>query len=221
MIYTDCTFRSDATHVIKTARISALAFALVAATASAQEENASTDSTANTWRESAIARCTEQYSAEQCADPQFLEEHFHVDTLEIAHRAGIRRTMLMNKAVRELTLQRICNNSASDNCANDAHQAQCVAQIEQSCAMLQAEAQTCIANAKQACSNSFDASTCESNQTVLCPSLKKQSIEQLLAKYSKLTDAQKTRLTQIAAELDAKTSGWWSNLIGWLTSPLQ
>lgn len=235
MIYTDNTFRLDATQVITTFRIGAsgystfrsstLAIAIiaassvVAATAWAQAEPASDDS-GTSWRESTIARCTQQYSAAQCQDSEFLEENFHVNSLEIAHRTAMHRNQQAQKALRELTLQRVCSVSASDNCANDANAAQCIVQIEQACATLKAEAENCVRNAQSTCASDANPSMCSKNRIALCPSLKKQPIEQLLAKYPRLNAAEKSRLIAAAAEIDAKSTNWWSDLTGWLAAPL-
>ena len=236
MIYTDSTFRLDATPVINSVRLSAfriraMAIAIIAtntllasnaifATAAwAQEENSTSDSSGTSWRDSTIARCIQQYSAEQCQDSEFLETNFHVKTLEIAHRTATQRSEQEKKALRELTLQRVCPFPASDVCANDANAALCAVQIAQACAMLKAEADNCVRNSLAACN--ADRNACSQRQIALCPSLKKQPIAQLLAKYPRLTDTQKAHLVATAAEIDAKTSGWWSNLVAWLKTPFR
>jgi hypothetical protein len=229
VIYTDSTFYLDATQVIKTSRINAfrfgklalssLALAIIAGSALAQEENPAADDNATSWRDSTIAQCTQQYSAEQCADSEFLEEHFHVKTLEIAHRAAMQRNKQEEKALHELTLQRVCSIPARANCANDAAAAECIVQIEQACAILKAEATNCVQNALLTCSHEDNPSACAKLRVSFCPSLKKQPIEQLLAKYPRLSSAQKAHLRATATELDAKLGSWWSNLIARLKMP--
>ncbi len=202
-------------------RFSALVMAMIATTAWAQDNNAAAANNAGSWRENAIARCTQQYSAEQCQDDEFLEANFHVNSLEVAHRAAMQRNQQEKKALRELTLQRICSISAGTACASDANIAQCTAQVEQSCVAFQAEADNCAQSAQQTCANEVDPNACYQRRTAQCPSFKKQPIEQLLAKYPRLSAAQKSRLIAAAAELDAKTGGLWSNLVEWLKTPFR
>jgi len=200
--------------------LTVLAASLLATSVWTQAEDPASDNGNLTWREGAIARCTQQYSAAQCQDSKFLEENFHVNSLETAHRVAMQRNQQVQKALSELTLQRVCSASASDNCASDANAAQCIVQIEQACATLKAEAENCVRNAQSSCVSDADPSTCSKNRIALCPSLKKQPIEQLLAKYPRLNAAEKSRLIATAAEIDAKTTNWWSNLTQWLTAPL-
>ena len=207
--------------VKKTFKLTALATTLMVTSAWAQEESSAPDKGSASWRESAIARCTQQYSAEQCQDNEFLEANFHVDSLEVAHRAAMQRNQQAQHALRELTLQRVCSVAASDNCASDVDAAQCIVQIEQACATLKVEAENCIRNAQLTCANDTDPSACSKRRIALCPSLNKQPIEQLLAKYPRLSAEQKSRLIASATELDAKTSGWWSNLIARLKTPFR
>jgi len=196
-------------------RYSALALALIATAALAQEssnDNAD-DGSANsgTWREGVMAQCQQQFSAEQCSDPQFLEDQFHLQSLEIAHRAAMRRTGVEKQALRELTLQRVCNVSSSASCSGN-NDPRCVVQVEQACATLKAQAAACIQTAKNYCASVAD-SNCLAQQIARCPSAKKQPIEQLLAKYPKLSTEQKFRLAQIAQELDAKQGNWFTRLL--------
>lgn len=201
-------------------RFTTLAVAIIANTVWAQDENSTAGSTTN-WRESTIARCMQQYSAAQCQDSEFLEANFHINSLEVAHRAAIQRNQQAQKALRELTLQRVCSVSANDNCANDANAAQCIAQLTQACAMLKTEADNCVKSAQLTCANDADPSSCYTRRLTFCPSIKKQPIEQLLAKYPRLSVSEKSRLIAAATELDAKTSGWWSNLIARLITPFR
>lgn len=243
MIYTHSTFRLDATTVISkfdlgalnqsglvnkfeivskrdvAGKLSVLALSIaatsfIAAPAQAQED-ASADAN-KTWRENTIARCMQQYSVEQCQDEEFLEENFHVNSLEIAHRAAIRRKQQNDKALHELILQRVCTASPSTVCDDSE---QCIAEVTRTCATLKAEATACVQRAKTNCSTTNDPSSCYQAQVAQCPSTKKLTIAELLAKYPKLSDSQKARLISTAAQLDAKTSGWWSNLVNWLTTP--
>ncbi|HEY3700143.1 MAG TPA: hypothetical protein VGK97_12465 [Spongiibacteraceae bacterium] len=203
--------------MFNTYRLTALAAALFAITAFAQEERPPTEDSNASWLENTIARCEQQYSAEQCRDQQFLEDNFHVGSLQTAHRVATQRNQQATKALRELTLQRVCNTSPSSSCTG-ADAAQCSVEISQACAVLKAEAAACIQNAKTLCVSSVDPSACVKQQSALCPAADKQPLDKLLAKYPKLTAQQKSRLIAAAAELDAKSSGWW-NLVGWLKSP--
>lgn len=200
---------------MKAFRISALSLALIAATAAAQQDDAAPSANSPSWRESAVARCQQQYSEEQCQDRDFLEENFHIESLEAAHRAATRRNRLADRAMRELILQRACTASPSKVCGGDA-EVQCLAEIMQTCATLKSEAAACVQNAKNSCALTADPGVCFQQQLTQCPSTKKMPVEQLLAKYPKLSAAQKNRLVVAANDLDARTRGWWSNLVGWL-----
>ncbi len=204
--------------MITTTRICALTLALTAGIACAQEGESSPQREPASWGETAIARCLEQYSSEQCQDPEFLEENFHVNSLEIAHRAAIRRNQEANRAMREVILQYACNGSADKVCTgNDS--AHCRAEIQQTCATLKHEANACIQFARQGCASTSEPSACMQQQVAKCPSMKKQPVAQLLAKYPKLSASQKSKLAATAQALEEKTGGWWSNLRGWLINP--
>lgn len=202
-----------------TFRICALSLAIAASAVSAQEEESTPENTRSTWRENVVARCTQQYSAEQCADSEFLEENFHVNSLEIAHRAAMRRNQSAEKAMHEVILQHACNDSPSKVCGSK-ESAQCIVDVTQTCAKLKREARACVQNIKNGCASTANPSSCFKQQVAQCPSEKELPIAKLLAKYPKLSEAQKVKLTKTAAQLDAKTSGWWSNLVDWLTTPL-
>lgn len=192
-------------------RYSTFALALLSIAAVAQQDENSTTEQSNSWRENVIAECQRQFTSEQCQDPAFLEENFHLQSLETAHRAAIRRTDLERRALNELTLQRICAVSPSSACATT-NDPRCAAQVEQTCANLKNEAAACVQNAKNYCASASDAN-CFAQQTLHCPSAKKQPVEKVLAKYPKLSLEQKLRLTRIAQELDAKQGNWFSRLL--------
>lgn len=196
----------------------------------AQEENSSVDAandavkteTVNSsWRENTIARCEQQYSVEQCQDENFLEENFHVNTLEIAHRAAIRSKQLFEKAKREITLQYACNDSPKEVCEGSEESAQCVMNVAQTCAQLKQEAAMCIQSAKQGCASTANPAACFKQQQERCPSPKKQPVAQLLAKYPKLSASQKSQLITTAQTLEKKTGSWWSDLVSWIATPLR
>ncbi|MDB6063339.1 MAG: hypothetical protein JWM78_3442 [Verrucomicrobiaceae bacterium] len=189
--------------------------ALFSAAAGAQQDE--TDSTPNlSWRQNTIARCELQYRAEQCWDEQFLEENFHLSTLETAHRTATRRKQLENGALRELTLQHVCNQSISKTCSGASNSAQCETEIIEACRVLQTQAATCLQNAAAQCADNTDPSTCTTQRSAFCPSLQKQSIQVFLAKYPKFTLEQKTRLASASQQLDAQDGSWFPNLFNWL-----
>lgn len=200
-----------------TIRICALSFAIAATATWAQEEALSPENQRSTWRENTIARCLQQYSAEQCQDDNFLEENFHINSLEVAHRAAIRRNQMAEKAMHEVILQYACNDSPSAVC--DDNSPQCVTTVTQTCSKLKAEAKACVQYAKQGCASTANPASCFKQQKAQCPSEKKQPMAQLLAKYPKLSASQKSHLITTAQTLEKKTSGWWSNLTNWLTTP--
>lgn len=200
-----------------TIRICALSLAIAATHVAAQEEELPANAK-NTWRENAIARCIQQHSAEECQDEEFLEENFHVNSLEIAHRAATRRNQIAEKAMHEVILQYACNDSPNKVCSGN-ESAQCVTTVTHTCTKLKTEANACIQHAKQGCASTSDPTSCYKQQKAHCPSQKKQPIAQLLKKYPKLTASQKTQLTSTAQALEKKTSGWWSDLVNLLATP--
>ncbi len=193
-----------------------LAAALTTAIANAQQDDNEATTAKLSWRESVIARCAEQYSAAQCQDEQFLEENFHLESLETAHRTAARRNQLEKAALRELTLQRICDKSASGNCAGASDPAQCAVEITQSCQALATQTASCQQNAKLVCATDTTTSNCIKVQSANCPSVKKQSLPDFLAKYPSLTSAQIHHLTYASKQLDAAQGSWFSDLLNWL-----
>ncbi len=193
-------------------RYSILAAAICCATAYAQDDINDDKVESNSWRENRIAECQQQFGAEQCSDPQFLEEQFHIKSLEVAHDAGRRRAKLEKEAERELTLQRVCNVSPATACKNNATP-QCVQQVQQSCSQLKTQVARCLQNAKTYCASAA-IPNCMKQRTAQCPSAKKQPLAQFFAKYPKLAPDQKMRLTKLAQELDAKQGNWFTRLLG-------
>lgn len=201
-------------------RFCALSLAIAATPAWAQEDEPSSATTKkNSWRENAVTRCVQQYSAEQCQNEEFLEENFHVNSLEIAHRAAIRRNQSAEKAMREVILQYACNDSPKEVCEGN-QSAQCIAEVTQTCAKLKRETAACVQHAKQGCVSTADPGTCFQQHKAQCPSEKKQPIAQLLSKYPNLSASQKAQLMTTAQTLEKKTRGWWSNLVSWISTPL-
>ncbi|MFT3930318.1 MAG: hypothetical protein QM709_08490 [Spongiibacteraceae bacterium] len=205
------------TLVPTTLRICALSLVIAATAASAQEEDQSPTQKVSSWRDGVVARCLQQYSAEQCSDDEFLEAHFNINTLETAHKAAIRRNRMADTAMHELILQYACNDSAADVCGDEG--AQCIATLTRNCATLKAEAATCLKSAESGCATTANPTSCYKQLAARCPSTKKQPIAQLLAKYPKLSASQKAKLISTAQTLEAKTDNWWSELTSWLTSP--
>lgn len=205
------------TPVPTTLRICALALVIAATTASAQEEDPSPAKKVSSWRDGVVARCLQQYDAEQCSDDEFLEAHFNISALETAHKAAIRRNRMAYEAMHEVILQYACNDSPDEVCGDAA--AQCIATVTRTCAQLKAEAANCQQSAATGCATTANPTSCYKQLAAHCPSTKKQPINQLLAKYPKLSASQKAQLVSTAQTLEAKTSGWWSELTSWLTSP--
>jgi hypothetical protein len=175
--------------------------------------SASESSAEQSWLENARAACERQYGVEQCADPEFFEEHFHANDLQTAHRAAIRRNEMEQRALRELMLQHSCGNIAA-YCANAA--ADCAGQLQQMCSTIQKQAAACVIQAAQYCAASGQGSACLAQRQALCPSPKKQPIDKLLAKYPKLTAAQQANVRRVGLQMDAKDSSWIGNLFRWL-----
>lgn len=167
------------------------------------------------WLDSTLAACAQQFSAEQCRDDEFLEQHYHVRDLQTAHRAAMRRSELEQRALRELLLQRSCGNTAA-YCSGDAT-TDCAAQLQQMCAAITQQAAACVSEAAQYCAASGQSSDCLKQRQPQCPSAKKQSIDELLVKYSKLTLQQQMHVRQVAQQIDAnQDSSWIGNLFRWL-----
>lgn len=165
------------------------------------------------WLDNTIATCLQVYDEASCNDPEFLEEHYHVRTLQIAHKASQRGRLEERRALRELSLQRLCGKKTSDFC--DDGDALCAQQMTQMCDDLDRRADQCQAYAKDYCADSSERD-CSAQLTAYCPSAKKQDIDVLLAKYPKLSAEQKTRLAQVADALDRKNRGLIGNLFHWL-----
>lgn len=193
-----------------------LLFAAAFATIAGAQQNDSVDAPHATFREGIIASCEQQYSVEQCKDEQFLEDNFHLKSLEVAQRTAARRSQLQRAALRELTLQRACNQSLSNVCGAAEDPQQCATNLVQSCSMLSTQAATCLQNAKTSCATN-SSNACIEQQAARCPSIKKQPIDVLVAKYPKLTLTQKNQLANTAQQLDATQSNWPTNLLGLLS----
>jgi hypothetical protein len=184
----------------------AAALLLSATTLTGAEEQSS-------WLENTIATCEREYDAAQCSDPEFLEQHYHVRTLQIAHKAAIRHRQEEQNALRELSLQRLCDQDPKKFCGTAS--ADCILQMQQMCADIKRRAELCTVQAQQFClDNPKD--NCLAERTRYCPSAKKQDIATLLAKYPKLTPTQKNRIAGVAQQMDAKNSNLIERLFEWL-----
>jgi len=166
------------------------------------------------WLDNTIATCQQEFNADSCGDPEFLEEHYHVRSLQAAHKASMRSRLEEQKALRELSLQHLCGHSPKKYCEGDAT-GDCIAQIQQMCLDISQRAAQCVAQAEPLCASNT-AGDCLARQTAYCPSAKKQPIGALLAKYPKLSPAQKNRLVQVAEQLDQKDRSLIGQLFQWL-----
>jgi hypothetical protein len=176
-----------------------------ATTASAQQQEAEPGKPS--WLDGVRAQCEQQYSAEQCQDHEFLNQNFHVDSLQAAHRTAIKRRSQEETALRELLLQRACTNRQA-YCAQSGA-AGCAAQLAQMCTAIAQQAKACIAQAKQFCATYQVDSNCVSQRQLQCPSAKKQSIDALLVKYPKLSTQQQLQIRQAALRMDSDFGGSW------------
>lgn len=184
-----------------------LAALLLSAPAHAAEEQQS-------WLDHTLATCRQDFDEERCSDPEFLEEHYHVRTLQIAHRAAIRTRQEERRALQELSLQYLCGQNPDKYCEADTS-GTCVPQMQRICLDLRTRAEQCAQQARQFCEQN-PADDCLSQRTRYCPSAKKQKIPELLAKYPKLSPEQKKRLALFANQLQEKNSGLIDRLFGWL-----
>jgi hypothetical protein len=189
-----------------------LLVACVAASAANAQEPAATEPN---WLDGVKSRCEQQYSAEQCGDEQFLNEKFNVESLQTAHKAAIRHHDLEERALRELLLQRACNNKAA-YCATSATVG-CKQQLAQMCAAIVQQATTCLSQARQYCATFPQNADCLGQRQAQCPSAKKQSTDALLAKYPKLSAQQQAHVRQLAQQIDANlNTSWVGDLFRWL-----
>ncbi|HSB94858.1 MAG TPA: hypothetical protein VLC91_00305 [Spongiibacteraceae bacterium] len=171
------------------------------------------------WLDGIRNNCAQQYSAEQCRDDEFLEQNFHVNDLQAAHRAAVRRKEMEQSALRELLLQRTCGNPAAycainttADCATQLQQ-----QLQQMCASIQQQTANCLNTATQYCASAGQSSNCLAQRRALCPTAIRQPIDTLLAKYPKLTLQQQMHVRQVAQQMDANQGGSWiGNLFRWL-----
>lgn len=191
-----------------------LVTALLAATACAQDEEP-TNTPQPDWHQNAAVLCQQQYSAEECENEQFLEDHFHTGTQSASHRAATRRKQAEQAALRELTLQRACHQSASKSCANASDPDQCAAELAQACSTLATQAALCQQNVLALCATDAAGSACVAQHSAYCPSLAKQPIADLLLKYPKLTLDQQARVANFAQQLDSQSS-WFGDLFSWI-----
>ena len=169
--------------------------------------------TAASWLNQTIAQCQQEYDEQSCQDPEFLEQHYHVRTLQIAHKASIRHTQEERRALGELMLQRLCSQDLKKYCAVDGS-TDCIPRTQQTCANIQRYAVACVTNAQQFCAeNPQDG--CLQSMGGHCPTSKKLNIDVLLAKYPKLTGPQQTHIRQVAAQIDASTRGLIGDLLSW------
>jgi hypothetical protein len=164
------------------------------------------------WLDSTIAACAQKYTAERCQDPQFLEQHYHVTTLQVAHKTARRRQQEQRRALSELTLQRVCDHPQKA-CADGDNL--CVMQTQQRCANLEQRAAQCLVQAKSFCAQN-PAPGCAQQQTGRCPSADEQKIDELLAKYPLLTAEQKNQMRRVAQQLDDNNRGAIGRLWHWL-----
>lgn len=159
------------------------------------------------WLQGVRAQCEQQYSAEQCQDHDFLDEHFHVDSLQAAHRTAIQRRNHEERALRELLLQRACNNKKA-YCAQNAA-AGCAQQLTQMCTAIAQQAKACLEQARQYCTTFPQNAGCFKQRQLQCPSAKKQSLDTLLAKYPNLSEQQQLHVRQVARNIDSNLGGNW------------
>jgi hypothetical protein len=186
--------------------------------AAALADEAGDDSAAavdNNWLGTTVAQCEQEFDKDRCADPQFLEEHYHVESLQVAHKAAQRHSKEEKRATRELLLQRLCTKDLKKYCAAEGS-VNCLPRTQQLCASIVSEAAQCIGQAKQYCAENPQESNCLANMTAHCPVVKKQTIAVFLARYPKLTDPQRVQLAQMAQQLDNNTRSFIGSLFKWL-----
>lgn len=189
-------------------RFLAVPLLLVAALAGAEEKEN------NSWLENTIATCIKEHGETLCQDREFLNENYHVDTLQIAHRAAIRGNREEQRALREVVLQQLCDKSPEKSCTGSGNR-QCVAQVSNLCANMNVQAAQCVARVEQMCANNA-MNNCKAKSVTQCPSAKKQKIAVLLSKYPRLSPEQKHNVALVAQGLEKQNAGLVDKLLGWL-----
>jgi hypothetical protein len=158
------------------------------------------------WLESARTSCAADYNDDRCADQSFLQQEYAPDTIaatrEVARKAGVRRNRAESRAMREVLLQHtgLCDQKPAQFCP-PGNPAACQEQLRQTCAVIKQRAAACETQAAQYCAKQRNVSQCLDVMQKQCGG-RNQSLDQILAKYPDLSPSQKSRIHQVAVQLE-------------------
>ena len=152
------------------------------------------------WLEEARAVCLPRDS-DKCDDVAFLQSHYSAEVLsarKTALRAATRSNRDEERAKREVLLQYagVCDEHVEQYCAGTTA---CSSQAAQICLSLKQRAAACRLQSKQFCAQQRVANCAPI--LARCPG-DKEKIDTILARYDDLTPSQKSRIRQLANELD-------------------
>jgi hypothetical protein len=174
------------------------------------------------WLEAAQAQCAKDYGDARCEDESFLQQQYSPEaiaaTRAIALKAGTRRHQQQQRALREVMLMHtgLCDQKPEQYCPPN-NLVACAEQLNQACTAIKQQAASCRAQTNAYCAQTSNSSQCLESMKNQCGSVKKQSVEQILAKYPTLTPIQKAQIKQTAEQLEANTN---TSLFGRLASNL-
>jgi hypothetical protein len=197
------TFRPQPSRLLRHVLFASLVAAAAISSAQQQDEEPEKAS----WLDGVRAQCAEQYSADQCADPDFLNANFHVDSLQAAHRTAIKRRGEEDRALRELLMQRACNSKKA-YCEQNPGTG-CAEQLKLMCTAFEQQVKRCLVQAKLYCTAYAAESGCTRERQAQCPAIKRQSVDKLLEKYPKLSAQQQENVRATAGKLDKNLGGSW------------
>lgn len=200
-------------------RLTLLAAAVAGATAAtAQQQDTPSLEQLESLRSAACAQPDADGRCPAEADPEDAtgaEPAASTHTLDIAHKAAIRQREVERRALRELLLQRACNNRKA-YCAQNAAPG-CAEQLAQMCTAVAQQAAACAKQAVAYCATFPQIPNCVAQRQAQCPSAKRQRIDVLLAKYPQLSAQQVEHVKNVARQIDANLgSSWVGDLFRWL-----
>jgi hypothetical protein len=158
------------------------------------------------WLEPARASCAADYGDERCRDQGFLQQEYAPETIaatrEVARKAAVRRNRAESRAMREVLMQHtgLCDQKPAQFCP-PGNLAACTEQLRQTCAVIEQRAEACESQSARYCARQRKASQCMEAMLKQCDG-RNQSLDQVLAKYPELSPSQKSRIRQIALQLE-------------------
>lgn len=162
------------------------------------------------WLESARVACAEEFGDDaRCDDQRFLQQQYAPETIattrDVARRAAIRRNGDEKRALREVLVKHtgLCNQKPAQYCPPNNLEA-CAEQLRQTCTVIKQQIAMCEMQTANYCAQHNGGGKCVEAMANQCGT-KKQSIDQILAKYPDLSASQKAKLKQVATQLEENT----------------